>query len=287
MKPQAAQRPLAIDPGSLNPLPVDVISVQSQVVYGCVGNSVALPTLQGGGLNVVAVPTVLLSNTPHYDSLHGGAVPLDWFTGFLADLDRRQALQHARAVLIGYLGSPQQAAALARWLERAISAKPGLKVIVDPVMGDYDSGLYVHPDLPVALGKHLTPLATGLTPNGFELEQLAGRELRTSEAAIAAARELLGGRTEWLIVTSAAPSEADAYRSRTLVVTADDHHEFIWDRIDSGAKGTGDLFTASVTGRLLAGATLLDAVKAAHDHVVKVLQRTARLNCNELVLTVN
>ena len=103
-----AERPLAVDPGSLDPLPVDVISVQSQVVYGCVGNSVAVPALQAAGLNVVSVPTVLLSNTPHYDSLHGGAVPLEWFEGFLADLTRRKVLRHARAVLVGYLGSPSR-----------------------------------------------------------------------------------------------------------------------------------------------------------------------------------
>src|SRR5690606_15638030 len=104
-----AQHPLPAGPGSLEPLPVDVISIQSQVVYGCVGNSVAVPALQASGLNVIAVPTVLLSNTPHYDSLHGGGVPLEWFEGFLADLTRRRALRHARAVLIGYLGSPEQA----------------------------------------------------------------------------------------------------------------------------------------------------------------------------------
>ena len=104
-----AERRLRIDPGTLSPLPVDVISVQSQVVYGCVGNSVAVPTLQASGLNVVPVPTVLLSNTPHYDSLHGGSVPQEWFEGFLADLDRRQALTCARYVLVGYLGSAEQA----------------------------------------------------------------------------------------------------------------------------------------------------------------------------------
>lgn len=284
MSDAEAERPLAVEPGSLDPLPVDVISVQSQVVYGCVGNSVAVPALQAAGLNVIPVPTVLLSNTPHYDSLHGGAVPLEWFEGFLSDLTRRQVLRHARAVLIGYLGSPEQAEVLTSWLDRSIAIRPELKVFLDPVMGDHDSGLYVHPQLPDALRQKLVPLATGLTPNAFEFEKIVGRTLTTVEATIEAAQQLLGGRTEWVVVTSAAPEEGDGTESRIVIVTREGSEVVSWERVDSAAKGTGDLFSASVATALLNGSSLKNAVDVAHDHVVTVLERTARLNCNELVI---
>jgi len=275
-----------IDRDAYEPLPVDVISIQSQVLYGCVGNSAAVPTLQGMGLNVVAVPTVLLSNVPHYDTLHGGPIPTEWFAGFLADLERRNALRHVRAILLGYLGPPEQTAELVEWLERILDEHPGLMLIVDPVMGDHDAGVYVHHDLPPVLRDRLVPLARGLAPNAFELEQLVGEPLATRDATVAAARTLLTGTTEWVVVTSAAPAQTPSGTVTVLVVTRDAVEEIGHELVATIARGTGDLFTAVLTGGLLHGLSLVDATRAACDHTVAVLQRTTALGCGELVLDV-
>jgi len=276
--------PALVDRDRLAPLPVDVVSIQSQVVYGCVGNSVAVPTLQALGLNVVAVPTVLLSNVPHYDTLHGGAVPTEWFAGYLADLDRRRALTHARAILVGYLGPPEQTAVLVAWLERVLAEHPHIELILDPVMGDHDVGVYVHPDTPTLLRERLLPMAKGLTPNAFELEQLAGRSLSTLEQTVAAARELLAGQMEWIVVTSAAPAETAPGTTRVAIVTRTAVEVLSHRFVTSVAKGTGDLFTAALVGGLLHGETLIAATTSAADRTLIVLERSAALGCGELVL---
>ena len=272
------------DRDALTPLPVDVVSIQSQVVYGGLGNSVAVPTLQALGLNVVAVPTVLLSNVPHYDTLHGGPVPTEWFAGYLADVERRRVLERARAVLVGYLGPPDQTAVLVDWLGRVLHEHPHLQLVVDPVMGDHDVGVYVHPDLPGMLRDEIVPLAHGIAPNAFEFERIVGRAVTTFAETVAAARELLRTNLDWVVVTSAAPAEAPPGRTRVAVVTRDEAHLIDHELVATVAKGTGDLFTATLVGGLLRGYSVRGAARAAAERTVDVLKRTAALGCGELVL---
>jgi len=268
------------------PLPIDVISIQSQVVYGHVGNNAALPTLRAMGLRVAAVPTVLFSNTPHYSSLHGGAIPADWFAGYLRDLIARGAVARARAILVGFLADPDQAALLGEWLDEALAANPALRIHVDPVIGDFDHGVYTDPRLTQAWRTQMLPRAHGLTPNHFELEQLAGATLDTLDATQDAAARLLGGGTEWVVVTSAAPRSWPAGQMHVAVVTRARRHVISHPVVSCAAKGVGDLFAARLAGHMLAGVPLARAVEQACSHVVEVLRDTARLGWEELALPV-
>lgn len=272
-------------PAGTVPMALDVVSVQSQVIYGRVGNNVAMPTLAALGLTAAAVPTVLLSNTPHYASLHGGAIPIDWFAGQLDDLVRRGALAQLRAVVSGYLGNAAQAAALAGWLRQLRATHTNLSVVIDPVIGDHDHGIYVEPELVEVHKTQLAALATGLTPNSFELSALAGTAPDAGlEDTVAAARTLLHGHTQWIIVTSAAPEQAPAGHMQLVVVTAAGSHLVTHPQVAIGPKGTGDLFAASLTAGLVQGLPLLDAVQAACARVLQALRRTQAARCAELLL---
>ena len=279
--PEPAAEPRAATP---QPLQLDVVSVQSLVVYGRVGNNVAMPTFQAAGLSAAAVPTVLLSNTPHYPSLHGGAVPTDWFAGWLDDLVARQCLARLRLVQLGYLGNVQQADALARWITARQAERPGLWVHIDPVIGDHDHGIYVDPALVQAYRQQLLPLADGLLPNGFELAALTGLPVGTLDETVTAARTLLRGRTRWVAVTSAAPASWRAGQMCVAVVTPGGARVIEHARVDAAPKGTGDLFSAALGAGLLAGLALDAAAQRACDAVVAAVALTQRRHCAELLL---
>ena len=271
---------MSLDYASRNPLPLDVLSIQSQVVYGTVGNNAALPTLARHGIRATAVPTVLYSNTPHYDTIHGGAIPADWFAGYLKDLERRRALTATRAIILGYLGSAEQANILADWLDSEKARRPQLHISIDPVLGDHDSGLYVRPELAASYRDRLVACADLITPNHYELGYLSQQPTEGEAATIAAARSLLGARLKTVIVTSS-PGAAEG-NIANLIVSADNVQRSEHPRIESDVKGTGDAFHAALTAGLLNDLPLAEAVQNAGDWVVAALRYTAAENSGEL-----
>ncbi|HEQ1856866.1 TPA: pyridoxine/pyridoxal/pyridoxamine kinase [Providencia alcalifaciens] len=264
------------------PLPYDVVSIQSQVVYGSVGNSIAVPALTKQGLRVAAVPTVILSNTPHYTTCYGGELPGEWFRGYLQGFVERGSLNSVKAILTGYLGSPDKAHDLANWLASVRELHPKMPVIVDPVMGDEDSGFYIPPAIADVYRNEVIPLATGIIPNKFELSTLSGQEINNLDDATRAARSLLKGHTQWVIITSA--FQPDEESIEVVCVTKQDVAVIRHKRYPVTPKGTGDLFGAELTAQLLAGLSVPDAAKMACLRIEQGIIHMAATGRSELVL---
>lgn len=265
---------------ALNPLEFDVISIQSQVIYGTVGNNAARPTFEHFGLRVCSLPTVLLSNTPLYDTVHGGAIPAEWFAGYLKDLENRRALTAVRAIVLGYLGNSAQADILADWLTNLRKKYPDIEIYIDPVMGDHDSGFYVKSELADNYRQSLCACADIITPNHFELQYLSAQNCDTEERMINAARTLLTGNTHTVIITSAPGKNKQTITN--LIVQKDSVQRTQHPYIQSSVKGTGDTFQASLTAALLQGKPIDEATQIAGDFVVEALTYTAEKNSGEL-----
>lgn len=162
-----------------------VISIQSQVVHGHVGNSAAVFPMQAAGIRVAAVPTTLFSNNPHYPTLRGRIVDSDLLEDLLLGIDERGLVEQARILVTGYLGSRENALVVANFVARAKARNPSLCYVCDPVMGDADVGIYVAAGIREAFVERLIPLADIITPNQFELGLVVGGPVDDIEAVIA------------------------------------------------------------------------------------------------------
>ncbi len=262
-----------------------VISIQSQVVLGHVGNSAALFPMQAAGLEVAAIPTVVFSNTPDYPTLRGRALPADFFAELLLGAKERGLPERAAYIVSGYIGSPEVAELTAGFIAEAKRLNPGLTYLCDPVMGDAGPGLYVPGSIAEIHRDQLLPLADLATPNPFELSWLTGRELRTLDDlrdARAALRLAEGAR---LITTGCALDDTPSGHIESVILSGPEVTRHPAPHLPIALPGTGDLYAGLLTAALARGRSLPDAVEMAQQLTGRALQRAAALGAGEVVLS--
>lgn len=209
-----------------------VLSISSQVVWGPVGNSAAVPALQAKGHEVLALPTITLSNHPGHGAPAGFRTQAEDMARMFAALEAIGALSGLDAVLTGYFASVGQVEEVARLLDRV--RVPFL--LVDPVMGDHGR-LYIPQEVAEAIRDHLVPRASCLTPNAFELSWLADAPVTDQASAIDAAQGL--GVAE-VLATSVPVGEREL---ATMLITADETDIVVTPKQDRVPHGTGDFLS--------------------------------------------
>jgi pyridoxine kinase len=265
---------------------MNVISIQSQVAFGHVGNSAAVFPMQMHGIDVVAVPTTLLSNRPGYPTIRGRVFDAQLVADLLVGIEERGAIDSADMILSGYLGSADIARVVADFVARAKAKNRALRYCLDPVLGDRDRGLFVHADIPPLVRDHLCPLADIITPNHFEFEFLCGREARTINEVMSAAK-LLGARSSSTIVaTSAELADTPDGEIETLAIEHSREMLKAWrvrtPKLPISPNGAGDLFAALYAAATVRGSDMPDALSHAASAIFAVLETTAARGTTEM-----
>ncbi len=263
---------------------MSVISIQSQVVHGHVGNSAAVFPLQACGIEVAAVPTALLSNHPQYPTLRGSVLDADLVADLLTGVEERGLVDACKVLISGYLGSAEIAAVVIDFVRRAKARNPKLLYLCDPVMGDCGPDFYVNADLRALFCEGLVPLADIITPNQFELAHLAGQVPETVasvESMVATARGL-GLST--VVVTGAQLPGLPADTIQTLAVEPRAAWKVSTPRLCCHPSGTGDLFTALFAAALVEGQPTAAGLGRAVSGVYAVLEETERRQSYEMAL---
>ena len=192
-----------------------VLALSSHVGFGSVGLAAIVPGLQSLGHEVIAVPTVVLSNHPGYGPFSGERVSAAMVGQMMDALDANGWLETIDAVLTGYLPAAEHVTAAKAAVARVRAENPGALYVCDPVFGDEPGGLYLDEATADAIGQHLIPLCDVATPNLFELAWLADKEVDDLDSAFSAARLLDAPRV--LATSVPGPDEQLA----TLLVHAD------------------------------------------------------------------
>ena len=262
-----------------------VISIQSQVVHGHVGNSAAVFPMQAAGLEVAAIPTVIFSNTPDYPTLRGAPLPPDLFADLLLGADERGLPQRAAWLMTGYIGSVEVGRLAADFVARCKAANPGLRYLCDPVMGDHGPGLYVPAELAGIMRDRLLPLADLATPNSFELGHLTGRVITGMADLQAAAADLRMAPGATLVATGCVLEDSPADHLESVILGPGGTTRHPTRRLPVALPGTGDLFAGLIVASLGRGRSLPQAVETAQDLTSAALAHADRIGANEVVLS--
>ncbi|MCF8470622.1 MAG: pyridoxal kinase [Parvibaculum sp.] len=261
-----------------------VISIQSQVVHGHVGNSAAVYPMQAEGVTVAAVPTALLSNHPHYPTMRGTILDAGLVADLLRGVEERGLPERAAVLVTGYLGSTEIAEVVAQFAASALKRNSALLYLCDPVIGDEDVGIFVADGLVEMFRDRLVPLASIVTPNQFELELLAGTEARDVGAVLKASATLSPGGHPLVIATGCMLADTPTRHIETVICDTGVATRITTERLPIRPCGTGDLFTALVAAHLAKGCSLPEAAQSAVAGVHRVLVRTMQANSEEMCL---
>lgn len=269
-------------------LRMNILSIQSWVAYGHVGNASAMFPLQRLGAEVWAVNTVQFSNHPGYGAWTGQVFEGAAVRSLVDGIAALGVLPSCDAVLSGYMGDPGIGNAILDAVARVRAANPAALYCCDPVIGDHGTGVFVRAGIPELMRSQAVPAADILTPNQFELEYLTGHSVQTmasARMAVARLRSMMApGGLRVVLVTSLRTDDTPPDAVDLLAADASGLHLLRTPLLPLDVNGAGDAVAALFLFHFLRTQQAQAALEAAGSAIHGLLRRTADAGSREILI---
>lgn len=264
-----------------------VLALSSEVGVGAVGLSIARFVFAKQRLQAICLPTISLASRPDLGTMAGHAIPANVLGAQLNALAGDGWLTKLNGVMTGYFASEEQVEKVATFFKKLREENPSATIVVDPVLGDCDTGLYVSEEVAQAVRDLLLPLADVITPNLFEFSWLCGMPQLSFDDLVVQANGLhvpdvvvtsahIGFSTEIPSSRDARPQENQQNLIKTVHIHKGEMTIFSSPFIAEMPKGTGDVFASHLLSRLVQGEEMKAAVCGSVEFLERIAERAQR-----------
>ena len=263
---------------------MNLLSIQSHVAYGHVGNSAAVFPLQRMGVEVWPIHTVQFSNHTGYGNWQGQVFDARTIREVIGGIEQRGVLGECDGVLSGYMGGVDVGAAVLDAVATVKRANPSARYACDPVIGDAGRGIFVARGIPEFMKERAVPAADIITPNQFELDYLAGCESRTLADVLAAVKVVHGLGPRAILVTSLHTEDTPEETIDLLASDATGRFRLRTPKLPLVVNGAGDAIAALFFAHYLRIGRIEEALSRAASAIFGVLTKTAAAGAGEIQL---
>lgn len=262
---------------------MNILSIQSHVAYGHVGNASAVFPMQRLGCEVWPIHTVQFSNHTGYGAWKGRVFDGSMIDELMEGIADRGVLPGCDGVISGYMGSADIGHAILSAVARVKRANPGALYACDPVIGDVGRGIFVRPGIPEFMRDKAMPMADVVTPNQFELEYLTGLPVGTLAEAKTAVSALRKTGPSVVLLTSMVTAETPADGIDMLAMDGEGTWRVRTPKLGLSINGAGDAIMALFFVHYARSRSAPHALGEAAASIYGLLKRTLDAGSREIL----
>ncbi len=262
---------------------MNILSIQSHVAYGHVGNASATFPMQRLGVEVWPVHTVQFSNHTGYGAWRGEVFDSGLISELVEGIAERGVLGKCDAVLSGYMGSGETGAAILDAVAQVKAANPKAIYACDPVIGDLGRGIFVRAGIPEFIRERAVPAAEIITPNQFELEFLTREAVTGLDSLRRAMLKAHRAGPRLVLVTSLRTEDTPEDALDLAVSTGEALYRLRTPNLNCDVNGAGDAIAALFLVHVLRTGDAAFALQQAGSSIYGLLKRTVEAGSREIL----